>query len=358
MNDTIRVADISEAVECKPQRGIGRDFEDQLTEYGILWPILQRLQHDDTLSLEIRNGYLDIYYRGGRLLELRANRGATKFTTAFDERYCDHAEWCPQPPPQPPKIIDNRSHAQAWVDVFAARKQIMDIHFCKRPKIEREYQQAVVRDNNRHAIGERSDYVIVDVEYAQSPRAFPGSDYRFDMVGFRWPLGNGRRARSIVTPVIMELKAGDGALTSGGTACGLAKHVDDIECFLTPEPGEAISKPHLLLCQELLRVFETKRRLGLPSIPQRMSTLEIAEVSIRPQMLFVIANHRPKSKVLNRELKNMPVCERADYYVAKVQHTGYALFAENMKSLDEFVAELPREEGVDDGRAVVLAGAV
>jgi hypothetical protein len=340
---TIRTTDIGHAVEEKPQRRISAEFEDQLTD-GILWPILERLQHDDTLSLEVRNGYLDIYYRGGRLLELRANRGATKFTTAFDDRYCDDEEWCPEPPPQPPKAIAGRPDAQAWVDIFAARKQIMDIHFCKRPKIEREYQQAVVRDNNRHSTGERSDYVVIDVEYAQSPRAFPGSNYRFDMVGFRWPLGSGRQARSIVTPVIMELKAGDGALASGGAACGLAKHVDDIERFLTPEPGEAVSKPYLLLCQELLRVFETKKRLGLPSIPERMSALQIEEVSTRPEMLFVIANHQPKSTVLNRELKNLRAGERADYYVAKVQHTGYALFAENMQPLDEFVAELNEKE--------------
>ena len=38
-------------------------------------------------------------------------------------------------------------------------------------KIEREYQQSVVRDNNRHWSGDASDYVVVDIEYAQSPRA-------------------------------------------------------------------------------------------------------------------------------------------------------------------------------------------
>ncbi len=241
-------------------------------------------------------------------------------------------------PPSPGKTIESGADTEAWVDVFPAHKQIMDVHFCKRPKIEREYQQAVVRDNNRHNTGERSDYLVVDVEYAQSPRAFPErkSNYRFDMVGFRWPLSNGRRGRDVVTPVIMEMKAGDGALTS---VAGLAKHVDDIEAFLKPAVGETRSGPYLLLCEELLSSFGLKRRLGLPSIPKRMRDLEINAVTVRPQVIFVIANHQPASTVLHRELRGLKAGSRADYFVATVQYIGYAMFCENMVPLDKFVAE-------------------
>jgi hypothetical protein len=92
----------------------------------------------------------------------------------------------------------------------------MDIRFSLHPKIEREYQQAVVRDNNRHWSGDASDYVVIDVEYAQSAHACPGqgANYRFDMVGLRWPATGKTRVSGLVTPVIMEMKAGDGALAS------------------------------------------------------------------------------------------------------------------------------------------------
>ena len=97
----------------------------------------------------------------------------------------------------------------AWVEVFGAHKQIMDIHFSQHPKIEREYQQAVVRDNNRHGTGARSDYFIVDVEYAQSSRAFGRKADLFRHGGL--PLAPCSRAapRGRVIPVIMEMKAGD-----------------------------------------------------------------------------------------------------------------------------------------------------
>jgi len=342
VNRTISVAEINEVVADKRQRGISQKFEDELTD-GILQPILERLRRDDTLSLEIRNGYIDIYYRGGRLLNLRANAKANKFTTAFDKRYCDAGDWCPELPPNPCKAIESAEQAQAWVDVFALHKQIMDIHFCSSPKIEREYQQAVVRDNNRHHTGERSDYVIVDVEYAQSPAAFPERkvDYRFDMIGFRWPLSKGRRGRDVVTPVIMEMKAGDAALAA---SCGLKEHVDDIEALLRPASGEIFSGPYLLMCREMLRSFALKQRLGLPSIPKRMQGLEISEVAVKPEVIFVIANHQPGSSVLHRELRGLEAGKRADYYVATVQHTGYALFAENMKPLDKFVAKLRKKD--------------
>jgi hypothetical protein len=226
----------------------------------------------------------------------------------------------------------------------------MDIRFCKHPKIEREYQQAVLRDNNRHATGELTDYVIVDIEYAQSPRAFPEqeADYRFDMVGFRWPARGKTRASGEVDPVIMEMKAGDGALTTKPVAKGsdkmtpgLGKHISDIERFLAPEPDGSPSKRYMLLCEELQRMFETTQQLGLPSLPKNMRELEDLMVSHdRPEILFVIANHHPRSTILAREMKSLPPRQYGDYRLATVQYGGYALFADNMIPLDEFIENL------------------
>jgi hypothetical protein len=337
------------------QRGIAQDFERQLTRGGILWPLLQRVLVDDTLSLEIRNGYVDIYYRGGRLLGIHEQANAAKFRTEFDWRYCNvKKEYRPVPPERPPHIIASADDAQAWVDAFAFYKQIMDIRFFEHPKLEREYQQAVVRDNNRHASGDASDYAVIDVEYTQSRSDLPAAKYRFDMVGFRWPAEGETRASSLVTPAILEMKAGDGALASRPTGTGphdlspgLVKHVRDIEGFLTPEPGKELSGSYRQMREELTRMFETKKRLNLPSLPEKMKerlTITEANMSPRPEVLFVLGSHNPTSTVLARELQEIQklgLLERADYKVATVSYTGYALFAENMQPLDDFIAELP-----------------
>jgi hypothetical protein len=333
------------------KRGISPEFEAQLTE-GILLPLLQRVRRDDTLSLEVRNGYVDIYYRGGRLLGLHEQgRGAASFRTEFDKAYLTEVPDCPLLPPvqEPLRTIKETAHAVVWVDALATYKQAMDIRFSKHTKIEREYQQAVVRDNNRHSSGDKSDYCVVDIEYAQSPSAFPDqtADYRFDMVGFRWPVSGGTRASKLVTPVIMEMKAGDGVLAShldsktGKKLPGLVKHIEDIERFLAPADGEAVSGRYELLCDEMKEVYALKQRLELNSIPKRMrrhATVEI-DTTRPPEVLFVIANHQPTSSILKRELQALPQRTRADYYVASVTYAGYALFADNLKTIEQVIEE-------------------
>jgi hypothetical protein len=328
------------------QRGISERFEEQLA-FGMLSPILERLRRDDTLNLEVRNDYVDIYYRGGRLLGLHEQARGERFAAKFDTRYCDGHDGYVSALPEvtPPKTITSAGDAAKWVNAFGFYKQAMDIRFCKHPKLEREYQQAVVRDNNRHATGDLSDYFIVDIEYAQSPSLCPDRDtgFRFDMVGFRWPAAGSSRSRATATPVIIEMKAGDAAIASGRVADGsgpalpgLAKHVHDIEKFLAPESDGSPSEPYESMCAELQRIFDTKRRLCLPGIPKRIKTRKIEVSRKRPEVVFVIANHHPDSKVLERELKDLPERVHADYHVANVAHAGYALFAKSMIPLGEF----------------------
>ena len=46
----------------------------------------QVLGNRNTLSLEIRDGYINIYYRGGNLLRITQKKNGYSFH--FDERYC------------------------------------------------------------------------------------------------------------------------------------------------------------------------------------------------------------------------------------------------------------------------------
>jgi hypothetical protein len=55
--------------------------------------------------------------------------------------------------------------------------------------------------------------------------------------------------------------------------------------------------------------------------------------------LFVIAKHKPKSKAFGKDLLRLPERLYADHKVATVKWMGYALFAERIQFLDEFVAE-------------------
>jgi hypothetical protein len=331
-----------------PQRGISSEFKRELKE-GVLQPILDLVKNDDTLSLEIRNGYVDIYYRGGLLLGLEEqSRG--RFSAVFDEEYLGKtADYRIEPKIVPPPTITAPGDTAAWLDVMPIYKQAMDIRFSLHPKLEREFEQLAERDNGRHEVGEQTDYLIVDIEYAQSSRACPGwpSGCRFDMAGFRWPIEGKTRRCKLATPVIMEMKVGDGVITSRPEgkdrklSPGLLKHVIDIEAFLKPAPGEAFSEAYRLLREELIEMFRTKQELRLPSVPKNMADLEIEGLTERPEVLFVLANHNPRSRKLLNELERIariPYGEHADYKVATVTYGGYGIFRNNVVPLQDFDA--------------------
>ena len=69
-----------------------------------------------------------------------------------------------------------------------------------------------------------------------------------------------------------------------------------------------------------------------------MKKLKITAMTQKPEVLFVIANHQPKSKAFGKELLRLPERLHADYKVATVQWMGYALFHESMVPLDGFVS--------------------
>jgi hypothetical protein len=52
-------------------RQISKEFiSDLKNEDGMLHPLLKRVKQDHTLMLAIRNGYINIYYRGGNILQV------------------------------------------------------------------------------------------------------------------------------------------------------------------------------------------------------------------------------------------------------------------------------------------------
>ena len=74
-----------------------------------------------------------------------------------------------------------------------------------------------------------------------------------------------------------------------------------------------------------------------------------------PEVLFVIANHQPASTILKRELRALPKRQRADYYVATVTYAGYALFADNLKTIDQVIDGVPESDLSDLHGISVLA---
>lgn len=298
-------------------RGLNEKFLYDLKE-GELKDFLIAVHIDDTLCFEIRENYVNIYYRGGNILKIKPNRNG--YSVVFDMKYCNHVNG---------KVLYGRkietlSSYADWLESIPFLKAEMDLWLYENPKPEREFQQLILRENNNNSIASGTDYYIADIEYANSEN---GS--RFDMLGVKWPSTSAaRKSVKNIGLSFIEVKYGDGALTGGA---GLKKHVTDILTFLQSKE----------IYKEVETLFNQKIELGLiRGITKKISLAQ----NKQPEFIFVFANHKPAKDVLLRELEE--ICQSEEYAelknlcdmkVAQSAFMGYGLYSDYILSLEDFI---------------------
>lgn len=299
------------------QRALDEKMFKDFQEGGVLHDLLDYVQSDDTLDLEFRGeGRANIYYRGGSLFCIE--RSGDGYTLAFDTQYCTECD----------EGLEKTPSLRAAVGLIPLYKHAMDVWFAKNRKYEREFQQVVVRENNRHgAISHASDYYIVDIEYAYNVNVSDKkTQARFDMIAVKWlSKSNERQNPSAPTLAIIEMKYGDGAL--GGSA-GLKKHLEDFGTLV--KNGELDD-----FCADYSNVFNQKCALGL--IPGKESArIKITQRDI--ELIFLIANHDPDKTGLATivaEIADLTMEYPYPIRFAYASMMGYCLYANQMKSLEE-----------------------
>ena len=299
------------------QRALDEKMFKDFQEGGVLHDLLDYVQCDDTLDLEFRGeGRANIYYRGGSLFCIE--RSGDGYTLTFDTKYCTACD----------EGMEKTPSLRAAVGLIPLYKHAMDVWFVKNRKYEREFQQLVVRENNRHgAISHASDYYIVDIEYAYNVNVSDKkTQARFDMIAVKWlSKSNERQNPSAPTLAIIEMKYGDGAL--GGSA-GLKKHLEDFGTLV--KNGELDD-----FCADYSNVFNQKCALGL--IPGKESArIKITQRDI--ELIFLIANHDPDKTGLAKivaEIADVTMEYPYPIRFAYASMMGYCLYADQLKSLEE-----------------------
>lgn len=304
------------------QRALGEEMFNDFQEGGSLHELLTYVQNDDTLDLEFRGEYTaNLYYRGGSLF--RIDRGAIGYTLTFDTKYDEG-------------MAANPSICVA-VERIPLYKHAMDVWFAKNRKYEREFQQVVVRENHRHgAISHATDYYIVDVEYVY--RDAEGTNARFDMIAVKWPsTASARKNEGAPTLAVIEMKYGDDALDG---SAGLVAHLNDVQAFVD---GAAMHR----FCADMAKVFWQKCELGLISdMAGKKHHITISEENI--ELIFLIANHDPDKTRLKAAVNQMANLVEHNQYPFAIKFAvssmmGYALYADQMKSLEEVQSLLSKK---------------
>jgi len=289
---------------------------------GLLHSILERVKQDHTLMLAIRSNYINIYYRGGNLVRIEEQKeGSYRFH--FDENYNIAGEELPTLP----TTAENKDDTAKWVNAFPHLEEVMDMYFAKHNKPEREFQQLIARSNNFSNMANASEYFISDIEFADTEL---GS--RFDMLAIRW-LANQRKSGSNCRAALIEMKYGDNAL--GGDA-GLIKHLRDMDALISDNNRFAA------ILETMESQFNQLDQLGLLNFRHAKRGTEVKlDAKDKPEVIFVLANHNPRSTILASILNELDITQNAyskrfdlKFFVASF--AGYGLHADCMLDLTQF----------------------
>lgn len=286
---------------------------------GRLNKLLQIVQKDDTLCLEIRKNYINVYYRGGNILKV--SEKSPGYSIEFDSDYCvkGNTLWA-QPNFANLQTIDD------YIDALPLLKREMDLNFYEHKKSnEREIQQLIIRENNMGDVANDTDYYIADIESANS-----GNSSRFDLIGIKWlSTADSRKKCKSPSIALMELKYREAAMTG---SAGITKHFEDMEKFIS------VGKLDNLILEAQTQ-FNQKVELGLISSIDKKIQID---TEIKPEFIILCANHKNASKVLVRELKIATakyngLLSKVDVRIAMANCLGYGLYASNMIGINEFI---------------------
>ncbi|MBR5479497.1 MAG: hypothetical protein IKU84_04910 [Clostridia bacterium] len=269
-------------------RHINARFIDDLLCGELQYFLSEVKNNRNILSLEIRNGYINIYYKGGNLLKI--TQKANGYSFYFDAKYCKHEGGNANL-----SLLDNLHSADidGYKKYFYLMMREMDAWFDEHPKEERDYQHQLLVSNPE----------IVDIEYQIGHRM------RLDMLLFT----DGKL-------MIVENKFGTGAI--GGSA-GISKHYSDI-C-------EVLNNAELLeeMIDSVCHISEAKKALGLTDTAIQKTDIKSVEI------LFLLANYNPRSLSLSNEVKKMNGSTFASVLITTSEQTKIEL----SKARDIFVLE-------------------
>ena len=238
-------------------RHINNRFIEDLLCGELAYFLTQVKDNRSILSLEIRDGYINIYYKGGNLLKITQTKKG--YSCFFDAKYCNYtgsSNFALLNSLRPNDIT-------AYQEQFSLMMQEMDHWFAEHPKPERDYQHQLLVNNPE----------IVDIEYQIGRRM------RLDMLLYTQD-----------KLLIVENKYGTGAI--GGKA-GMAEHYKDI-C-------EVLCDSRLLgeMLDSVCHITQAKKALGLTDIAITRANITHTEI------LFLLANYNQNSQSLSNEVKKM-----------------------------------------------------
>jgi hypothetical protein len=277
-------------------RGLSDNFFDCL-KYGYLSGITECVKGDPDLNLEIRDSYINVYYKGNSLLKL-TETSSSQFKAEIHKKFLEGITI---------PIDFSESNVAQFLNAIPLIKQNIVKH--GKRSLEVEYEQMIIRANNFEPRN-NSDYFIVDRQYSVK-------EGRFDLTGIFWEMSHRRQYREV--PVcLMEIKF------------ALNADINEVHDQFA-RYYEAIKPRIAKIASEMQTVFRQKIELGLYKQSKErldaLKTLTFSKEIEKFQFILILVDYNPHSSKLDlQSLSKLPFAKQI-----KVFYSGFAMWQQNMK---------------------------
>lgn len=268
------------------------DFLSEITEY---------VKRDSDLNFEIRDGYINIYYKGNALLKLTEIGSLLHYKAEIDPKFLEGIQIS----------LDFTEHT---VPQFIKNIPLIkeNINWHGESSKELEYEQSIIRANNLESRN-NTEYFMVDRQYALN-------EGRFDLTGIYWDRDY-RRKNQEVPVCLMEVKYAQN------------KDIKDVHEQLA-RYYEAIKNKASNIAEEMEMIFRQKLKLGLyDQLSQErinaMKTLIFSRDIEAFQFILVLVDYNPNSSLLNmKSIQNLPFAHQV-----KIFNAGFGMWRHNVRSI-------------------------
>lgn len=279
-------------------RRLSPGFIDAL-QSGFLVEITENVRTDSDLNLEIRDGYINLYYKGNSLLKLSETK-TDRYKAEVHQRFLAGVE---VPNEFTPETVG------AFLSAIPLLKQNIDRHGKRSAEIE--YEQMIIRANNLEPRNS-AEYLIVDRQYATA-------EGRFDLTSIFWDR-NGRKKGQTVPVCLIEIKY------------ALNDDIREVHQQLA-RYYTSIAPQAAAIAAEMQTLFRQKLELGLYRMPQyRIDALKTLTFSPRIddfQFVVIFVDYNPNSAKLNlQKLSDLPFASQI-----RIFHSGFAMWQQNVQPL-------------------------
>lgn len=280
-------------------RKLSREFLECL-KTGFLSSITESVRYDPDLVMDIRDGYINIYYKGNSLLMLSETKSGYK--AQIHEKFLAGVDIALDFTPET---------VHKFMDAIPLLKQ--NVVYLGKRSLEIEYEQLIIRANNDERRN-NTEYFIVDRQYALK-------EGRFDLTGLFWDRGH-RQKGDEVPVCLMEIK--------------FALNIDIKEVQEQLERYyEAVKPRAAAIAEEMEQLFRQKLELGLYQQAKdrlaAMKTLKFSREIENYQFIVVFVDYNPNSTLLDlSKLADLPFVDQV-----KVFFTGFAMWQQNVTQIKE-----------------------